>query len=75
MTLLYSYSLVEVACLSDFFYQLTHWYFVIETICFHLKIFSKVDKIIYNSFLDACLIIFVPKTPVEFLTKYIVQTS
>ncbi len=58
--------LVEVVtCPSTIFYWLTCWYFIIKTVGFHLKFFSKVDKMIYNSFLDTCWIMFAPKLPIK----------
>ncbi len=41
-------NLVEVV--DVIFYWLTCWYFVMKTVRFHLKLFSNVDKMIYNSF-------------------------
>ncbi len=42
-----------------------HWYFVIETLLFQHSNFSKVDKMIYNSISDTCLIVFAPKLTIK----------
>ncbi len=47
------------------YYLFTNWYFVIKTVWFQRSKFSKVNKIIYNSISDTCLIVFVPKLPIK----------
>ncbi len=64
-------------CPSITVYRLTFWYFMITTVRFHRKFFSKVDKMICNSFLNTCSIYLHLNCLYNgtFLTKYIIQTS